>query len=160
MYYATCRGCAVDVALCTRRSVISKGISGLGLTSIKFKCTYRLSAFRRGERVTFDTVVYFECDGGVEREEARFAATVIRELKPGRFLVRVDDGPCFSGGDDIEAPECFHNKSGYLSISYLNMKGLDEPDRRVCQTCSALVDFESECWKSPYFDAVCARIDP
>ena len=141
MIYRTCRGCDADSATCERRKQIADGVKGLRITSVLFTCNHRQPKYRVGQRILFDTRIGGDWDG----EEIRFAGTVIKESKPGRFIVRVDDGPAW-GDEECEAPDCFENKSGYLAISYLNMRTHDGSDRRVCPLCDALVDFEDTCW--------------
>lgn len=136
MRYSTCFNCAVDASTCQVRQRISRGIKGLGLQSIKFRCDARQPMFREGQRVLFNWSLWEPGDDewGASELPLIFKGTVIREIKT-KFAVQVDSGTDASG-EDIEAKTVFKNgESLLIKVRPADMKALEEPDNRVCQTC-------------------------
>ena len=134
--YISCRGCLVDRHKCENRKAIREAVKGLGLTSIRFACKSRISRFRAGQRV----LVMWKFDGGLfdgGLEEVQFKATVLKEPKPGRFHILVDEGrchSCYDEPDDYIAPDCLIG-NGYATATYSRLTALDEPDAVICGAC-------------------------
>lgn len=92
--------------------------------------------FRPGQRVSFKWSLWVQVDNeyGEAAEIALiFTGTVVRENKT-KFIVQVDAGQDASG-QEIEASEAFKNESLMTKVRPADMSALQEPDKRVCQTC-------------------------
>jgi len=145
MTYAPCFNCAADKSTCPRREGVRKGIAGLGVTSVKFKCTTRVPRFHVGQRVEFDWR-YFDEDGRGDGYTATFNGTVMRE-KTGnkRFSIRVDqDGEYY----DLKPADIFKSPE-FISVRPDDMRALDEPNRPLCPNCAAYDDADDIkrlCW--------------
>lgn len=125
--------------------VISALLAFLGVTSVNFKCTDRVSRFRVGQRVEFDWR-YFDEDGSGQDYTATFVGTVMRE-KVGnkRFSIRVDQEGEFY---DLTPAEILKNPE-FTSVRPDDMRALDEPDKPMCPNCAAYDDpddIRRLCW--------------
>lgn len=144
-YYTTCLNCAVDKSACAKRKAVSNAIKGTGITSVKFRCTERVSKFRHGQRVAFDWRYYAD-DGSGEGYETEFVGTIMHE-KAGnkRFAVRVDqDGEHY----DCKPSDILKNAE-FISVRPADLRPLDEPDRVICPLCARYEDGDGErerCW--------------
>lgn len=161
MNYRTCYGCKVDKDACPRLKTLRERLSGLHITSVAFKCPERVPHFKTGDRVTV-TWPFHEGDGYYTDEifPVPFAATVVSEKKPGRFRIRVDDGPCadpeefgYSCPDDLTG-------NGHASVSFTRLEKRDEPAVNVCATCNGVLGktAEKDCYgtDSPFFETRCS----
>jgi hypothetical protein len=140
MQYLSCRGCLVDRHNCETRKAISTAIKGLRVTSLKFDCAERLGRFRAGQRVTVMWKFLSEDSDGLD--VVAFKATVLKEHKPGRLHIRVDDGPCHDCEgelDDYIAPGCLIG-NGYATATYSRLQAIAEPDVPICETCGGMAD--------------------
>jgi len=142
--YSTCRGCAIAPETCARRAEIRAGLDGLAVTEVKFRCTDRKPVYQIGERVIWSTTISDE----YEPFETEFNATVVDEVRRGRFLIKVDYGPDRFG--EVDAPECFDQGRLYVTSPLLRLR--KHPDdtlrRSVCPTCQASDDAEEACFRS------------
>lgn len=150
MYYTNCRGCTVNTSTCAHRAKIRESLAGLGLTSIKFKCPDRKPQFSRGNRVLVTWTLVgrpYQTSEGYDyaNEVVSFKATVIEEKKPGRFLIRVDDGASHDCGDDFVAPDCLSG-NGFASVGFQKLQSLNEFNKRVCDLCNS--PNMADCWNS------------
>lgn len=147
--YRPCYGCLTDGPSCPVRAEIRSKMKGLGVTSINFKCKSRIPAFSQGERVVVvwpfqDEETAYHGGGTTDVE---FAATIIKERKFGRYVLRVDPGESITGeyaSDNL-------NGKGFASASLHRLTPLLEPAKKVCTACSAVqgvTDEADECWKS------------
>ena len=117
-------------------------LKGLGVTSIAFKCAARQPAFYEGQRVTVTWPFHeYEDPDGMLIE---FHATVITEHKPGRYYIRVDNGPDQTIGE-YEVPECL-NSNGHAHVSFTRLQPLDEPTRTVCAVCGRVEGLTEDCY--------------
>jgi len=127
-------------------------IKGLRLTSVNFSCTERIPLFSVGDRVS----VEWEFSGedrsfyGEDPEVVKFAATIIKEKRYGRYTLRVDPGESITGegigSDDLRL-------KGFATASIHRLKSLGEPGVRVCGVCHAVVgisNMDEECFSSGY----------
>ncbi len=158
-YFAPCFNCAADKATCERRATMRKAIKGTGITSAKFNCPDRQAKFRRGQRVEFDWRYYEPYAdyggsyGGNEEFFATFVGTIMRE-KPGnkRFSVRVDQD---HASYDVKPREVL-NSPEFTSVRPADIRALDEPDRTMCEMCTAYVgddaDIAAKCERPPDYE--------
>ena len=150
MFYAPCHGCTIDKKTCSRRSQISQGIKGLGLTSIKFKCDDRKPKYNAGDRVLVRWCFVAEdiedhYGNGDNLEAVDFKATIICETKPNRYHIRVDDGPDITTGNNL-SPDHLHG-NGHANVSASKLTKLDEPSIRVCPDCQFVEGKDSDSQK-------------
>lgn len=151
-YYKPCKNCAADKDTCLRRSEIAAAIAGHSVTVINFLCKERKSLFSAGQRVSFGWTAWeqgeFE-DG--EGQSLVFHGTVIAE-KGLRFIVRVDDGPS-ACAEKTPARDTFKSDNLVIKVKPSDMRPLDEPERRLCPSCSAYEGEHSRCqgWDDPGF---------
>lgn len=147
MHYSNCKGCKFQKTKCDRKSEISKGISGLGLTQVKFRCVKRVPLYHSGQRVKigWDMTGEQVALGYYESHFIEFKATVIKELSFNKYLIRIDNGPDETTGEYI-APDCLKG-NGYASVSGNKINPIDEEPRKVCVTCDCVkgTDLEAGC---------------
>lgn len=144
-YYAPCLNCAVPRDQCQRLKEVKEAIAGLSITSIKFRCRDRRARFYPGQRIEFDWQVYDEADaeyGGGEGCPVSFKGTVVREkTNRRRFVIRVDqDQQC----DEYRPSDVFKD-SEFISVRPDDMRPVNEPDRSLCERCSAYLDDPDDC---------------
>ena len=99
-------------------------------------CADRTPHFKRGQRVQFDWRYYDDVGSG-QGYTATFYGTIMRE-KPGnkRFSIRVDpdhEDYDLKPADILKSPE-------FTSVRPADIQSIDEPDRPMCQLCSAYQD--------------------
>lgn len=140
-HYATCTNCAVDKATCARRKQITDGLRGLSVYSLKFRCADRKALFHAGQRIKFDWTYWDDCNEGYP---VTFNGTVVREVGT-KFVVQVDDAR--DDCHEIEAKDVF-TKTDVLMIKVrpADMRALNEPDRRVCESCFEIEGGEPRCY--------------
>lgn len=145
--YRTCHNCAVDRDECATRAQIKRAITGLSVTSIKFRCPARQPLFRAGDRVEVTWLVGsgdYHDYGPEEPNEETWPATVIEEVG-ARWLICVDDVD-----SDMETParDYINSTSLYCKVSAGKLKPLDEPRRAVCTICGIVGGNSfSGCWE-------------
>ena len=142
MNWRTCYGCTVDGPTCPVRAVMRAPLKGLGITSISFKCVERKPAFQQGQRITVTWP--FHEDEDPDGMLIDFHATVITEHKPGRYYIRIDNGPDQTIGE-YEAPKCL-NSNGHAHVSFTRLAALDEPPRAVCAVCGEVDGITKDCY--------------
>lgn len=131
-YYRPCFNCASDRKTCPTAVRIRAGLTGLGVTSVAFKCAERRPKFAPGDRVTVTWSVYPEdwyYEDGVSLED--WPATVSMEAGK-KFIIKVDDVDSDHG---TPAREYIKSDSLYCKVSASKLKSLDEPLRPVCLLC-------------------------
>lgn len=139
-YYHPCKNCAVNHLDCDRRSEIQRAISGLSVTSIKFKCDIRKPRFCEGERVSFRWRYFMgeqisQDDFDAEEILLSFAGTVIREAQRNlRFTVRVDR---HQESNDLTPSDVFRNDSLVINVKPDDMTPTGEAARIFCPNCLA-----------------------
>lgn len=157
--YTTCTGCARDPKTCEFRQQIRTAILGLGVTSIRFKCPIREAAFPPGQRVIVGWPLDDRIDEYGHEKPVRFYATVLAELKPGRYRVKVDDGRDIDGAG-YDAPDDLRSE-GYANVSIHRLTRVeDEPRLTVCPSCEDIYEQGAlnRCRSSSYFrPADCLR---
>ena len=122
-------------------------ISGLSVTSIKFKCEARQPRFTAGQRVRFGWTIYPD-DEDSEVYETTFDGTVIREKRGNlRFIVRVDQTGKYY---DFEPKYVF--KSDVISVRPDHMAALNEPRILFCPECFKYTGEEGRCHANPSSD--------
>lgn len=131
-YYGTCRHCALERAPCARRESVAASIKGLGLTSVKFRCSLKTPLFRDGQRVAVTWPVKpddWAWDEGFSLET--WPATVVSKSMKG-FVILVDDVP-----SDYETParEYIQSTNLFCNVRPSRLKAIDEPDRVMCLHC-------------------------
>ena len=150
--YRPCYGCATDPHKCSVRAKMKAQVKGLHLTSINFSCQERIPIFSPGERVSVEWEFSSEECGfhGEDPEDVKFAATIIKEKRYGRYTLRVDPGESITGAgigsDNL-------NLKGFATASINRLKALGEPGMRVCGVCHAVVgisNMDEECFSSGY----------
>jgi len=143
-YYKPCLNCAADKKLCERRNAIRRGMKGLGVSSVNFRCDDREPRFHRGQRVSFVWNHYENNEIYSERFLETFYGTIMHE-KSGhrRFVIKVDQSSEYY---DIE-PKYVLKSPEFISVRPDDITPLDEPDRRLCPNCSAEPeDVPRLCW--------------
>jgi hypothetical protein len=145
--YSTCIGCAVDHSGCQRRSEVRDQIAGLGVTELKFRCPARTPHFQVGERVIWSPIIWDEDEADYEAE---FNATILREFKRGRYLIKADAG--LDRTEEVEAPGCLRSGSLYATapIHKLRKNPDDIAPRPVCPICQGTDDVAEQCHKRGY----------
>lgn len=145
MNYVSCIGCTIDKISCGRRKDIKTGVAGLNITSVRFKCDARKPKFASGERATVSWNFY----DGEYADEVTFKVTILKESKPGRFQIKVDDGPSiFHEDDGYVAPECLTG-NGFATASHTILAPLDEPALAICKACDSPVGIN--CYSEPEY---------
>ena len=160
-FYQPCQGCAFKPTDCEKKTEIRSAIKGLGITSLKFNCTERKPIYNPGDRVSLMWRVfeYGDPDPYGEQEVgealAYFYATVMGEQSGTRYIVRVDDGPCYSideGWDPVEASKLFTRSSKLVvKVKTSDIAHTDEPQKEICTSCSAYAGERERCqgWGKP-----------
>lgn len=147
MYYHQCRGCTVNRDTCDRLSEIKSTLKGLGITSIKFKCSDRTPKFVVGNRVLV-TLPFYEVygpQGETDTYLIDFKGTVICERKTrGNYKVKIDDGPDADDGN-YSSPDDLKSETGYVAVKGEHVSPLNEFDRIVCEVCEAVDGHEINC---------------
>ncbi len=148
MIYRTCIGCVVDPKTCARRQEVARGMSGLGITSAKFRCDERAPHFSVGQRVLVSLATW-EYDELVEFE---VRATVLKEAKPGRFLLKVDEGKTACEEFDVEG--VINNRETLVITATHSRLRLDPDDKRILRVCPTCVSVAGrDCYRSGAFYA-------
>lgn len=134
-FYRPCFNCAFAKLPCARREAVAAGIKGLGLTSLKFRCSERRPAFAVGQRVEVGWMVS-EPDGecGLETTREHWPATVVAE-RGNKFQILVDDVDSDYG---TSARGYIKNETLYAKVSASKLRPLAEPPREVCGTCQGV----------------------
>lgn len=142
-YYKPCRGCRADKGQCERRREIKAGLAGLAVTAVNFKCAIRKPLFEVGDRVQVTWEISDEYDA---REQVEFAATVVKETKPGQLQILVDPGRSIC--EEMDRDDLRGN--GYAKVSMERLARLDEGKRAVCAVCQCVtgVNLGEDCYWS------------
>lgn len=148
-YYHPCIGCVIPKDTCLRRAEIRKAISGMNVTSIKFKCKDRTAMFQQGQRVAFpwSVCVGQDYDGEGVYQTVYFRGTVVCEAsRPSKFTVRVDaDGEGYT-----ESPkEAFRNGGDVVNVKATTLSLIDEPLRVMCGFCLKYKAEDGRCSAHP-----------
>lgn len=143
MNYVTCIGCMTDRSLCERRKDIKNGLAGLNITSVRFKCDARKPKFAMGDRA----IVCWNYYEDEYPDEMTFKVTILKESKPGRFQIKVDDGPSMCD-DEYVAPDCLTG-NGFATASHTILTPLDEPTLDICKACDSPVGIN--CYSEPSY---------
>ncbi len=159
-YYHPCKNCAVSAQACPRRLQIKSAISGLSVTSLKFKCEIRQPRFEAGQRVSFKWKVYettqiAQDDFETESFEVWFRGTVAWEKSNRlRFVVRVDADQDSNG---IYPTDVFKNDNLIVSVRPDDMRAINECSKSMCPNCLAYdkAEASSRCqsWDCGAWDA-------
>lgn len=144
--YQTCLGCAVDRNSCSIRANVKAGIKGLGLTSVKFKCTGRVALFQPGERVyvTWNIPDYANIDwyGEADWMPESWPATVVQESAERKFVIKVDD---VNSDEGRPAKEWIKNQNLFCKVKKSKLSRIAEPHRSICEKCMEPMDADEKC---------------
>lgn len=129
MILRTCHGCAKEKVPCIDREAFKDALRGLGVTSVKWKCKSRVSAYEPGDPVWARTQAFYAGhgeDGCVDD----FPATVIRVMGT-KAVVFIAPGSLGAGGEyQFEA-----NNNGFCKIPLSRLKKRDGMRESVCRYC-------------------------
>lgn len=146
-HYATCVNCAIDKATCQRRASLRGALKGSSVYSLKFKCAERTPMFAAGQRIEFDWSLWEADEYDSSELPMVFHGTVIRE-RGTKFVIQVDAGKDASG-EGIEASEVFKkNDQLLIKVRPANMRPIDEPPRKICETCYSVEGGEDRCYQN------------
>ncbi len=144
--YRTCHNCALANAPCARRAAIAEGLSGLNVTSVKFRCAERVPLFTRGQRVTVTWNVPQKDEPGYEDwAQESWPATVIAE-RGSKFQIVVDD---VDSDEGTPARSWMKNPTLHAKVTVAKLQPLNEPARDLCLDCDGVVQPDGtvpDCW--------------
>jgi hypothetical protein len=136
-HFRNCMNCLHEKSDCTRRLSLAAGLKGLGVTSVKFRCSARMPVFSVGQRVsvwwpvpTGDTDDW----GRQDFSQETWPATVVAE-RGNRFQIVVDD---VESDHETPARDYIKSASLYCKVPSWRLAPLDEPTRAVCSVCQAV----------------------
>lgn len=135
MTYRTCIGCVHGTGSCQVRDNVKAQVSGLGITSIKWKCKWKRLQYRPGDHVVVSTFV----DGGYEPDYgdevtlyAWFPAIVIQNKGP-KLICFIEPG-VKSTCDEYEfTPR--KDGSGHVKITMQRIRKAEGVREVVCHYC-------------------------
>lgn len=128
MNYGTCKGCLFEGADCAERKRIGAEIKGLGITSIKWKCAWRRSAYTVGQPIVVSILERSDYPG--ENYQCQFGAYVVG-MKGRRVLAYIPVANQF-----VEEPGDFEfNHRGFVGLSVDRIYRRDGITEPVCSRC-------------------------
>jgi len=134
MVYRTCFGCVHGTGACQVRDDVKRQISGLGVTSLKWKCKWKRLAFRPGDAVYVETIGY-QPEGDEDVYISSWRATVIQS-KGSQLICFIEPGTL----DDGEVPfEPKAHGNGHVKIPLSRVTRRDAVREHVCASCSRIV---------------------
>ena len=144
--YRTCLHCVRARDLCERRADVARGVAGLGVTSVKFRCPERIPLFTPGQRVS---VTWFIVDPDGRYGDGiheTWPATVIAQ-RGTKFQIVVDD---VDGDEGTPARGWMKNESLHAKVTVGKLRPLSEPDRKLCPDCDGVIQSDGTvpgCWQ-------------
>lgn len=148
MTYRTCFGCVHGAGSCQVRDAVKMQVSGLGVTSLKWKCKWKRLAFQPGDAVLVETIGY-QPEGDEDVYIGSYPATVI-QIKGSKLV-------CFiaPGTEDETQGIPFEPKNGgngHVKVPMARVTKRDAIRESVCQYCNQitrLVGHEDYCRDAP-----------
>jgi hypothetical protein len=132
MNYATCRGCVRSRQKCETRDALRSKILGLGVTSIKWKCTDRQNRFEVGEPIWAYTADW-HFNSGEEGNPTmdHFPGVVVHVCADGKITVFINKG---AEGRETGA-EFEPLKGGFCKIPISRLSNRDGERETICKHC-------------------------
>lgn len=153
--YRTCRNC-IHSSDCSIKDAVRRAISGLHVTSIKFRCDQRALPFRAGNPVIVRTVGADEMngDGYEEPWEDEFPGHFLDELG-SKALLYVRPGTLCVSDRDAGRTECsigdgfqpLRNNNGFVKVPFARVR--PDPRGRQIESCRECGERDPDC-KSPF----------
>lgn len=131
--FRTCSGCVFDKEPCFHRDTLKAKLSGLGITSVRWKCKFRSARFIVGDPVwALTSESYGSADeGGPLKDD--FAGFVIRSAG-AKALVWIEPGtPGRERGEDGVRFEPSGN--GFCKIPLSRLKPREAEREAICPSC-------------------------
>jgi hypothetical protein len=134
MTYRTCVGCFFEKIECPAREAVRAQVRGLGVTTMRWRCSKRYSLLNPGDPVWAYTIVG---DGSYAENEdepyrAFFPATFIKEVG-SRLIVYIEPGA--RARDDGGISFTPKNDSGFCKIPRSRITLRDGERVSVCRVC-------------------------
>ena len=132
MTYRTCVGCIQQGQPCETRDKLRDKLKGLGVTSIKWKCSARVARLKRGDAVWAYTI-----DGSNEYADNGspfydyFPAVVIKQTG-SKMLVYIKPGVA---GRDLDNTTFKTDKNGFCKTPLSRLTQRDGDAEEVCRFC-------------------------
>lgn len=142
--FTTCRGCKHAFG-CETPASIRTAIKGLGITTLKHRCTIREPEFLPGDPVTVRTGTEGEGEYGPVWYQAGFDGVFIREMKGNTQVVCfIKPGTEGDTGDEFEPKE---GKRGFVKLPRSRVKKRDGDCVKLkeCERCGGLPQLTGEC---------------
>jgi hypothetical protein len=150
-YFHTCRACVLDGA-CKIQSDLKAILAGLGIRSIKHRCTSRVDRFKPGDPILVKTIPTYERDeyGEYQVPKHWFQGHFVRYARDGRPLVFVTAGTVAEDDEDWKFEP---NGSGFIKAALTNVKARKgEPaDIEACRWCAGIPGLGQPCGRDPNY---------
>lgn len=128
MNYGTCKGCILEKEDCADRRLIRSQVIGLGITSIKWKCKSRKSAFNEGQPVT---VTLIERGGHEEGDSLHDFDAYVLGMRGRRVHAYIP-----KANQHIEQPGDFEfRNNGFVTLSMDHVRSREGEIEPICSEC-------------------------
>lgn len=151
--FRSCHTCALPAATCETRATLQAAIAGLGITSLKHRCTAYRAAFLPGDAVKVLTIPFYPTDDEPHAPKLWFPAHFVK-LTGTRALVFVKPGSRslgfdFGGNDYAFEP----HGSGYLKVplSRVAVRDAEPTNIESCRWCASIPDLDGNCGRDPNY---------
>ena len=126
--FRTCTGCILQGQPCEARATLREKLKGLGITSVKWRCTHRTPKYQIGDPVWASTIAD-TTDADIRDD---FPGLVI-ENAGNMHLILIEPG--VRGQDDAEFIPS-GNGSGFCKIPLSRLRPRNDADReKICSSC-------------------------
>jgi hypothetical protein len=148
--FRTCHTCAKPQATCPTREALQASLAGLGITSVKHRCTDYQAAFLPGDAVKVHTLAWFHND---EDPPPRcwFPGHFIR-LYGNKALVFVPKG----AEGDTSYIQFEPNGNGYLKVplSRVAARAGEAADVTACHWCGSIPQVDGNCGRDLHYTPI------
>lgn len=148
MTYRTCFGCVHGAGACQVREAVKAQVSGLGVTSLKWKCKWKRLAFQPGDAVFVETIGY-QPEGEEDFYLGSYPATVI-QIKGSKLICFIEPGVEDETHGIPFEPK--NNGNGHVKVPMARVTKRDAIRESVCGYCNRitrLVGHEDYCRDAP-----------
>jgi hypothetical protein len=138
MIYRSCYGCIHGTGACQARDAMKAKIKGIGITSMKWKCSYRRPAFAAGEGISINLFMGMTDQGdswGREEPEYGWFPGYAIEVKGTKILAFILPGT----RSDCDEYEFQPKSNGYVKTALTRVQRRDAVREHVCEGCHRLV---------------------
>lgn len=150
--YRTCAGCLFAKGPCGEREKLRQKLTGLGLTSVKFKCGWRRPEFRPGEAISISMITYddgYDAGSWCEYVDGYFVGDTSASSKVLVFAIPQSVSEVFGGEIELR-------NNGYMRLSRSYVKRREGVPASFCKDCgnlSAISGHTEWCKHHPDADA-------